>query len=45
MDYTLRSNVIVAVIFMRCGAATVLWRAVDPEADEPAADQLSASAA
>lgn len=36
VDYTLRSNVIVAVIFMLCGAATVLWRAVDPEADQPA---------
>jgi O-antigen ligase len=45
VDYTLRSNVIVAVIFMLCGAATVLWRAVDPEADEPAADQPAASAA
>jgi hypothetical protein len=38
------------VIFMLCGAATVLWRAVDPEADEPAVDmqpvaQPAASAA
>jgi O-antigen ligase len=30
VDYTLRSNVIVAVIFMLCGAATVLWRNTDP---------------
>jgi O-antigen ligase len=32
VDYTLRSNVIVAVIFMLCGAVTVLWRHVDPKA-------------
>jgi putative inorganic carbon (HCO3(-)) transporter len=43
VDYTLRSNVIVAVIFMLCGAATVLWRAVDPESDQPALDQPAAS--
>jgi putative inorganic carbon (HCO3(-)) transporter len=32
VDYTLRSNVIVAVIFMLCGAAVVLWREIDPAA-------------
>jgi O-antigen ligase len=41
VDYTLRSNVLVAVIFMLAGAAVVLWRSVDPAAGRP--DQALAS--
>jgi putative inorganic carbon (hco3(-)) transporter len=43
VDYTLRSNVIVAVIFMLCGAITVLWRHVDPQFQLPSQAEASSA--
>jgi putative inorganic carbon (HCO3(-)) transporter len=43
VDYTLRSNVIAAVVFMMGGAVTVLWRHVDPAADQGGQPEASSA--